>query len=99
LEVSIRPHWPWPTDAPIATDRSLTAHPQNCTLHISKFSVDGKERHKIEKGSPQGSSLLLLLFIIFFGTLLNRLRDIINPERSSECSLTTLLCRQMVYTS
>jgi retron-type reverse transcriptase len=49
-------------------------------LYSSNFSIDGLKRHKIEKGCPQGSSLSPLLFIIFFGTLIERLRSIIHRE-------------------
>ena len=50
-------------------------------LYSSNFSVDGQERHRIERGCPQGSSLSPLLFIIFFGTLIDRLRSIISREK------------------
>jgi retron-type reverse transcriptase len=46
-------------------------------LHCSNFSVDGKNIYKIEKGCPQGSIISPILFIIHFGTLLEKLKIIV----------------------
>jgi retron-type reverse transcriptase len=37
--------------------------------------MNGKEKIKIENGCPQGSVISPLLFIIFFGNLLKKLRE------------------------
>jgi retron-type reverse transcriptase len=44
-------------------------------LYDSNFSIDGRDKCKIENGCPQGSIISPLLFIIFFGKLLKRLRE------------------------
>jgi hypothetical protein len=49
-------------------------------LYSSAFSVDGKKLHRIEKGCPQGSTISPLLFIIYFGTLIQELKKILGSE-------------------
>ena len=50
-------------------------------LYSSNFSVDGQELYRIERGCPQGSSISPLMFIIFFGSLIDQLRGLISSEK------------------